>query len=198
MLDETNLSVIRQNFANVVYTKTMHEICKEKEFRKRNRIIYADIALVTLSLVAMIFQAFYGFSIFASYLGMLFSILAITLLLIKLNFDPSSAYRQHERAANDLYEVREKYINLMADILQKTSNQDSIIGRRDELVRDTKRVYDTAPFRDRASYREAQMRLKKEQTDGEDFTFSDEEIDRFLPSELRISTNRDHNRLTDR
>ena len=187
MTEYANLSAIRQNFANVVYTKTMHEICKEREMRKRNIILIADIIFVFLTLATIIFQVIVGEESYLSYLGMLFSVLAITLLLVKFNFDPSSEYKRHERAANDLYEIRERYICLMADVVGGQAGVGSIANRRDELIDATKRVYETAPFKNRRAFRKAQIRLRGKEVSGEDFTFSDDEIDHFLPSDLQYA-----------
>jgi hypothetical protein len=55
---------------------------------------------------------------------------------------------------------------------------------RDRLIQELHSVYSGAPSTTLRAYRKAQNALKKY----EDMTFSDEEIDVFLPRELRRST----------
>ena len=53
-------------------------------------------------------------------------------------------------------------------------------------------IYNFAPQTTTAVFKESQLRLNpKGMVDGEDFTFTDEEIDRFLPEKLRISNDKE-------
>ena len=187
MIDFTNLSVIRQNLGNIVYTKTMHEICKEKETLKRNVITWCNIILVALSFASIVLQLRFPAYTFISIFGILFSFAALTLLLTKLSFDPEIKYKQHEESANELFLLRERYISLMADIINEKTTSNEVVVNRDHLIADCKAIYEKSPSRPRRAYLEAQRRLRNKNVKGEDFTFSDEEIDSFLPSDLRYS-----------
>jgi len=63
-----------------------------------------------------------------------------------------------------------------------------IKARRDALQMEYQVINDLAPQSGRKEYEKAQERLnKKGIVEGEDFTWSDAEIDRFLPETLRQS-----------
>ena len=62
---------------------------------------------------------------------------------------------------------------------------ESIISRRDQLIEELRLIYKFAPQTDPKSYEEARRALKLK----EELTFSDEEIDQFLPNELRANKN---------
>jgi SMODS and SLOG-associating 2TM effector domain family 4 len=84
--------------------------------------------------------------------------------------------------AKELWFVREQYVHLLTDIKADPSSVD-IPRRRDELVDGLKRIYAVAPDTSSAAYKKAQFALKV----SEDMTFSNEEIDQFLPDSLRIT-----------
>ena len=58
---------------------------------------------------------------------------------------------------------------------------EALQNSRDELVEALHTVYTTAPSTTDRSYKKAQVALKR----AEDMTFSDQEIDAFLPNELK-------------
>ena len=60
---------------------------------------------------------------------------------------------------------------------------EAIQQERDVLMQDLHSVYSSAPRTTYEAYKKAQQALKY----SEDMTFSDEEIDAFLPSELKRS-----------
>ena len=74
--------------------------------------------------------------------------------------------------------MREQYINLLTDIKSDRAGQRA--ERRDALINELKRIYAVAPDTSSSAYRRAQTALKI----SEDMTFSDDEIDRFLPNSL--------------
>ena len=62
-----------------------------------------------------------------------------------------------------------------------------LIARRDLLQKEYQIICELAPQTGGAEYTEAQKRLnKKGAVAGEEFTWSDKEIDWFLPEELRL------------
>ncbi|OJF77342.1 MAG: hypothetical protein BKP49_02445 [Treponema sp. CETP13] len=192
MIDFTNLSVLRQNFANVVYTMKIHEICKEKA--AIGKVIYAivNIILIGLTFVIITFgNIFFNIGV-CNIFSSLFSLSALILFICTLVFNPNNKYKQHETTANKLLLIREKYINLMADIVTENISSDLIKQKSDGLVNEVEKIYAEAPYRSRRCYKEAQRRLRGKNVEGEDFTTSDKEIDRFLPSELKYSTLKDN------
>ncbi len=91
--------------------------------------------------------------------------------------------QKHRDAAADLWLVREKYLSLLTDLRTDTKPLDQLSGERDALLNDLHAVYKGAPSTNHSAYKSAQEALQKL----EDMTFSDQEIDAFLPNVLKRS-----------
>lgn len=100
------------------------------------------------------------------------------------NFDLGATAQKHRDAAAKLWNVRECYFSLLTDLPQLPRT--SAVERRDELQASLAALYTGAPQTNGKAYREAQKRLQKM----EDMTFSDKEIDCFLPLSLKRSGGR--------
>jgi hypothetical protein len=70
----------------------------------------------------------------------------------------------------------------MADIKNEKLNESEIISRRNQIIEELRLIYKFAPATDSDAYKKAQKALKL----NEELTFSNEEIDNFLPEELKI------------
>jgi hypothetical protein len=71
--------------------------------------------------------------------------------------------------------------------MSESVSTDQIIARRDLLQREYQVISDLAPQTGSKECTKAQKRLNKRgATQGEEFTWSDEEIDWFLPEYLRM------------
>jgi len=74
--------------------------------------------------------------------------------------------------------------------MSEVISTDDIITRRDLLQREYQVISDLAPQTGPREYVEAQKRLNKRgEVQGEEFTWSDDEIDWFLPEKLRLNKN---------
>lgn len=96
-------------------------------------------------------------------------------------FDPERKIEAHRFCAKKLWLVREKYINLITDISDNLINPNKAKEIRDALMLETCAIYDQAPATDGKAYQAAREALKI----GQEMTFSDKEIDDFLPMSLR-------------
>jgi hypothetical protein len=76
-----------------------------------------------------------------------------------------------------------RYLSLLTDIVGGKEEVESIRERRDALQASLAAIYKGAPHTDGKAYGEAQKALQRD----EDYTFSDEEIDKFLPRSLRVA-----------
>lgn len=187
-MDMINLSVIRQSFGNVVYTHKIHEISAEAESKKSLIIKLANIGLVASVLIIIIFQISNPQHILWSYIGAGLTISEVIFLIIQLSFNFADKSSQHKKTALSLLNIREKYIGLMADIINDNLDVNEISKQRDELQNKLEIIYNFAPQTTTATFKKAQQRLNpKGAVEGEEFTFTDDEIDRFMPEKIRIS-----------
>jgi len=95
--------------------------------------------------------------------------------------DLGEVAQKHADAACSLWDIREKYLSLLTDIRAKNTTVEEIVERRDELQERLLGTYKGSPRTTSKAYKQASIALKV----NEELTFSDAEIDNFLPKELR-------------
>ena len=77
--------------------------------------------------------------------------------------------------------IREKYLSLITDLRMGEKPIVTLQAERDDLLEELHSVYSGAPSTTYQAYKKAQEALQKL----EEMTFSDEEIDAFLPKDLK-------------
>jgi hypothetical protein len=115
------------------------------------------------------------------------AVLAISLLILNSyvkDLDPGQAAQKHREAGSDIWNIREAYLSLLTDIRDNTIPILELRKRRDDLQAQLHKIYRIAPNTNNKAYWKAQDALKKK----EDLTFSDVEIDAFLPGPLKRTT----------
>ena len=101
-----------------------------------------------------------------NWIGALASTVALALNIYLLNFDLADIIKQHTNAANELWEVREKYKSLIVDV--DSIEKDELRTIRDELMKVVSDIYKKYPGTDKKSFTDAQNSIKNyEFTDGE-------------------------------
>lgn len=171
---------IRECFGRVVYTHKTHEKCADILLSRHGYIKGVQIlvsALVTSGIVATVFvdEAIVAVG------SALFSAGLLAVNTYTKDHDLGAIAQKHRQAAAELWSVREEYLSLLTDIRAGDQSLQLIRERRDGLLRELQSVYSGAPSTMYAAYRKAQIALKEL----EDMTFSDAEIDAFLPRELK-------------
>jgi hypothetical protein len=182
---------LRESFGRVVYSHKTHEKCADLLIDLHNKIKISQIvlsALVTGGLISSLFE--FEFLMPWKQIGIIVTVVLSTALLVlnsyTKDYDLGEIAQKHRQAGSNLWMVREKYLSLLADLRMKAISCDEIRTRRDNLMEDLHAVYQGAPSTNWKAYRAAQRALKEL----EDMTFSDDEINAFLPKELkRSSTN---------
>jgi hypothetical protein len=180
MMDKANLCAIRETFGKIVYTHKTHEkaaeICtsQSKWFKRINVFL---LSLITGSALGSILKG-EAFIIMTSIL----STVALFFIIYQLSLNLEHDALLHKRTAIKLWHIREQYQNLIADIVTEGLSPDKIAGKRDMLLSELNKILQDAPQTDSKAYSKAREALKLK----EEMTFSDKEIDSFLPEELRL------------
>ena len=97
------------------------------------------------------------------------------------NHDLGELAQKHRQIGANLWVIREKYLSLLTDLRMREESIEKLRVDRDNLLEELHAVYAGAPSTTSQAYKTAQEALKQL----EDMTFSDEEIDAFLPKELK-------------
>jgi len=113
--------------------------------------------------------------------GLIVSTVLLALNSYTKDYDQGELAQKHKQAANDLWIIREKYLSLLVDLAIREKSLDALQTQRDQLVKQLHTVYSSAPTTTSKAYKKAQAALQKL----DDMTFTDAEIDVFLPKELK-------------
>lgn len=171
---------LRECYGRVVYSHKTHEKCADILLSRLARIKLWQILLSAITTAGFIGTVFSAGEI-GAILGMIVSIILLTLNSYTKNYDLGELAQKHKQAANDLWIIREKYLSVLVDLAMREKPLEALQVQRDELMQQLYTIYSGAPSTTFQAYRKAQEALKKL----EDMTFTDAEIDAFLPKELK-------------
>jgi hypothetical protein len=166
----------------VVYTHKTHEKCADILLARWSRIKVWQIILAAMTAGGFI-AAVFGAGKVGAAIGVVVSTTLLVLNAYTKDYDLGELAQKHKQAAADLWLIREQYLSLITDLVMGEKPLESLQSERDKLLVQLHSLYSGAPSTTYQAYRRAQDALKKY----EDMTFSDEEIDAFLPTELKRS-----------
>lgn len=174
---------LRECFGRVVYSHKTQEKCADIVQQIHNNLKLAQIvvsAVVTTSLLLKIF----GDNQYALFVAAFLSTVLFGLNTYMKDYDLGEIAQKHTNAANELWDIRESYLSLLTDIRADQLSINQIITQREELQKRLLNIYSGSPRTKNKAYKDASKALKL----NEELTFSDQEIDAFLPKELRKTT----------
>lgn len=176
--DDPNIKAIRDSFARVVYSHKTYEKARELAGSRAEVVKWTNLILTTVTSGTLLSTLITNQKILL-YVGSAFAAATLAFTIFQLSFDPAKEAERYRATAKELWYVREKYIHLLTDIKAGTPDI-SIVRCRNELVEELKLIYKFAPDTSSRAYKAAQNALQV----NEEMTFSDEEVDKFLPSSL--------------
>lgn len=173
---------LRECYGRVVYSHKTHEKCADILLARLSTIKLWQILLSALTTGSFI-TTFFGSGNVGATIGVILSTTLLVLNAYTKNYDLGELAQKHKQAANDIWLIREKYLSLLADLAMGQKPLEALQSERDKLLDSLHNVYAGSPSTTYAAYKKAQEALKR----NEDMTFSDQEIDAFLPRELKRS-----------
>jgi hypothetical protein len=184
MTDPAALTVleaqVRECFGRVIYTHKTHSKEADRCATTLRRFKIWQIVLSALTAsgtVSIVFSDDFKLKLATAVV----SLLTVAISSYMKGFDPGATAQKHRDAAADIWPIRESYLSLLADIATGDIDTNAIRQRRDDLQNQLAAIYRGAPHTTGEAYGDAQVALKE----NEEYTFSDAEIDKFLPKELR-------------
>lgn len=184
-MDKNNLSIVRQQFAQCVFNHTIHEKAADRLRKHENRIKWWNIIFLWLDILFLILwiikdnQILFYFSIAITAFEILFA-------FIKKEFSIEEVIQNHKKIAIQFLWLRWKYENLIVDIMNNSIKSNIISERRDLLQDQYQIICSLSPKTTKKDYETTQEDLLWKKNKGEDFTWSDDEINHFLPETLQI------------
>lgn len=175
---------LRECYGRVVYTHKTHEKCADLLLERHKQIKLLQIILSALVTGGIISSLSEPWRVVGTVISAVLSTVLLALNSYTKDYDLGAIAQKHRQSASDIWLVREKYLSLLTDLRAGCVSIDAILERRDALLKQLHAAYAGAPSTSFKGYQKAQEALKTM----EDMTFSDEEIDAFLPKELKRKT----------
>ncbi len=173
-------SQIRECFGRVVWTHKTQEKCADILFARNSVFRWTQIILSAITTTGILASLFTN----SKWVVILSAIVSFVLVCINAylkQYDLGEIAQRHTEAAVGLWDIRESYFSLLTDLrLRDNVDIEDIKKRRDDLQNRLKRLYKGAPRTISKAYSKASKALKEY----DEMTFSDEEIDKFLPRQL--------------
>ncbi|SDJ06663.1 hypothetical protein SAMN05216338_103826 [Bradyrhizobium sp. Rc2d] len=161
-------SQVRESFGRCAYTHKTHEKMAEGYTARLGHIKLGQIVvsgLTTVGAVGVIFDPSSRYFPYAT------AVLAFALFFVNgyvKDIDPGEAAQKHREAASDIWNIREAYLSLLADIRDPSLSLAQLRQRRDDLQAQLHKIYRIAPHNNGKAYGKAQDALKNK----EDLTFT--------------------------
>lgn len=190
------LSTTRHFFAQCVFMDSIHYKAYNRLQNRQNlyKNITAGISGVTFLIIIFEVIAFQAFSekellnivlSVLSYVGLILTAASLLLTMFQKE-DISEIKINHRLAVENYKDLRDSYLLLIEEI---ASGEDNLLQLR-KLSKEYQQQYSNigkySPTTVYKDYQEAQKGLGIKGSSDEEFTWSDEEINRFLPKKLRI------------
>ena len=171
---------IRECYGRVVHSHKTHEKCSDILLSRLSSIKFWQIILSALTTGGFL-ATFFGAGEVGTGVGIVVSTLLLILNAYTKDYDLGELAQKHKQAANEIWLIREKYLSLLTDLAMGEKPIEQLQSERDSLLESLHSVYSGSPSTTFEAYKKAQDALKNK----EDLTFSEEEIDAFLPKELK-------------
>lgn len=179
-------SQIRECFGRVIFTHKTHEKCSDIYAEQLKLLKLSEIILSALTTTSLLSSVF-GEQKVGTIIGTILSTIILGIRIYTKDYDLGKISKSYADTANKLWNIRELYRSLIADIRANNLTIDQIKIKRDELQESLNIIYQNAPRTNYKAYERASKALNEngQISTGEEMTFSDKEIDRFLPHDLR-------------
>ncbi|WP_252229823.1 SLATT domain-containing protein [Clostridium sp. ZBS15] len=167
---------LRQIFAGTVWTHKIQEkqsdICLDR-YKKLENSRIALSAITTSGIFAVVFIDEFALKVVTA----IISAISFFINTYFKTYDLKSLHKQHKKSALDLLELREELISVLCDIKLGKYTEDSLRSKRDEILKKQIDIYKKCLDTEEEAVNKASDNLKNRQ----DNTYSDDEIDSFLP-----------------
>lgn len=184
-MDNLNLSIIRQQFAQCVFTHKVHEKAADRLWKYDNIIKWWNFILWALSISFFVIEIYFKKDFPFGGIAVSIAVFEFLFTFFQKEFLFWEEANAHKKIALQYLALRDKYKNFIADIMNWLSESD-IVAKRNLLQEQYQIINQLALQTSYEDYKKAQNSLLGTNNSDEEFTRSDREINRFLPKELHI------------
>ncbi|AOI66348.1 MULTISPECIES: SLATT domain-containing protein [Burkholderia] len=172
---------LREMYGRAAYTHKTHEKMADRYFT-RYRIFKTTEIVLSAATASSLLLAVLGDTHLGTMVGAGLSAVLLGFTLYFKEAGLTEKAQKHSEVASNLWAIREALLSLLVD-MKDGRDVEQIRGERDRINERLTQIYASAPRTDRPAYQAAQKALKE----AEELFFSDDELDRMLPRQLRKS-----------
>lgn len=174
---------IRELYARVVVVHKTQEKCADLLNQKNRTLKRWQIILSAVTTTGILITVF-GENRFIGSCTALISTIHFGLNTYFKNYNLGKFAQEHAQCATTIWNIREDYLTLLTDIKAHRIDVDEVIVERDRLQKNLFAAYKRMPRSSNEAYEEALKAL----SDIESITFSESEINSFLPPALQTES----------
>lgn len=172
--------VVRTSFASVVWSHKIQEkqaeICTSS-YKTKEAINIIAASLTSAGLCAIIFTDPFWLKVASAVLSLISTFISAHFK----SFDVKKAIDLHKTTANKLLYARDKYKILLMKIKMHKYPLGDLVNEYQQLHNEASEIYNNAPNTSKKAVEQARFALKVDK----DSSFTDNEIDLFLPGTLK-------------
>jgi len=194
-MNQLLLSTTRHFFAQCVFMNSIHykaydRLQKRQNLYKKITAWISGSTMVLIILEVIVFQASSDKELLKtslsvlSYVGLILT--AVSLLFTMFHKEDISEIKINHRLAAETYkELRDSYLLLLEEIASKDGDLTVLRRRSKEAQKQYSVIGKYSPTTTYEDYQAAQKNLGLKGSTSEEFTWNNDEIDKFLPKKLR-------------
>jgi len=184
-MNKNNLSIVRQQFAQCVFNHKIHEKACDRLERFNNKIKWGNFILLALVIIVLGLQLYFSKYFISGVISISITVIEIVFLFFQKEFSFEEKAKNSKKIALQYLSLRDKYKNFIADIMNDL-DENIVILKRDSFQEQYQIINNLAPQAEPIDYSKSQSSLLKTNNTDEEFTWSDREINSFLPKDLHI------------
>ncbi len=189
-INQQLLGNVRFYFAQSVFNSSCH-FQAHNRLNRQKTIVSIFIKLIAAATLTLLILQVVGLQAksqdllnLLAYIGMM--ITGTSLVFEYFNNDRSQDIFLHKSHAEKYKTLRDEYMGLIESIMSSAYDEEELRNRRDQLQIRYSSIGEHAPETTGDDYTKTQKSLGLAGNDDEQFTWSDQEINKFLPVQLRL------------
>ena len=173
-------ALVRQTFVSVVWTHKIQEKQGDTEASRFHWMEVANIVCASLTSAGIVVSIFEE-GVWLKIITAAISFVTVFCGAYFKSFDVKNTIAKHRATACKLVAIRNELLVLLADVKFQRKPIETLEEEYKVLLKRLHTIYDEAPATTKRAVAEAQNALNVDK----EYTYSDAEIDKFLPAELQ-------------
>ena len=175
------LDLVRQNYANVICSHKTQEIQANLYSKKYHFFGNLNIICATLTLGSVFALLFNPGNLYLLIFTSLIAFVTLGITAYLKFYDLGSLVLRHKNSATEFLMIRNDFLDLIAKIHIHKVSVETLNEKYNSIMNKYNEAYMDAPMASKKAEKQASEVLNM----SKDFTYANQEIDSFLPSELK-------------